>query len=171
MSRFGFNTKDVTPSDNSAALTPIPNGDYYLMATTAQVRPTKDGRGQLVFAEFTVMEGPYAKRKIFQNFNIVNPNEIAQNIGRAQLKAWCEACGKYACEDTDELLNAPFKGRVGIEKGTGGYADRNIVATFLPATAAQPAPAQVAETPVTATKTAAQAATPLPTATKNPWDV
>ena len=93
---------------------------------------------------------------IWQNFNINNPSEKAQRIGRQQIVAWAAACGKPDADDTDKLIEKPFKADIIIEKGNNGYADGNRINAFLFESTAKPAP---------------KAATPAPAAKAgNPWD-
>ena len=85
--------------------------------------------------------------------------------------AWATACGKATADDTDKLLGKIFSAKVGVEKGTGGYADSNRIKAFLigsPTRAPKPM------------NTTAPAAEPVPQATfvpqtaastsSNPWD-
>ena len=119
----------------------------------------------MIKVKFEVVGGMHAGHWIWQNFNITNKSEKAQAIGRQQLVAWATACGKPNADDTDKLIDKPFKAAVGISKGTGGYADSNEVKAFLfeedekPAAAAKPA-AKAAPAP--AVKPAGK--------TANPWD-
>jgi len=160
MAKFGFDTTDVDPSA-PAEYDPIPDGDYILKAVEAEEKDTSKGDGSYIKVKFEVAKGEYAGRLLWQNFNINNPSEKAQRIGRQQLVAWATACGKPDADDTDKLLDKPFRAAVSIEKGTGGYKDSNKVKAFLfddggaPAKASpvKPAPAK-----------------PATGKTTNPWD-
>jgi len=132
-----------------------------LKAVEAEEKDTSKGDGSYIKVKFEVAKGEYAGRLLWQNFNINNPSEKAQRIGRQQLVAWATACGKPDADDTDKLLDKPFRAAVSIEKGTGGYKDSNKVKAFLfddggaPAKASpvKPAPAK-----------------PATGKTTNPWD-
>ena len=100
---------------------------------------------------------------IWENYNIVNASEKAQNIGRQQLVSWATACGKPEADDTDKLIDRKFTATVGIEKGTGGYSDSNKIKSYLmPEAAEKPAKAPA--------KAAAPAAKAPAGKTANPWD-
>ena len=160
MAKFGFDVSDV-PADTGAGGTydPIPVGDYFLKALEAEEKSTSKGDGSYIKVKFEVMKGEFAGRLLWQNFNISNPNAQAQSIGRGQLVAWATACGKPDADDTDKLLEKPFKASVSIEKGTGGYADSNRIKAFLFNSDDKPA-----------VKTSAPKAETSSAKTSNPWD-
>lgn len=163
MAKFGFDTTDVTPDTGVPAggnYDPIPEGEYTLKALDAEERTTSRGDGSYIKVKFEVASGEHAGRLLWQNFNINNPSPRAQQIGRQQLVAWAAACGRPDADDTDKLLERPFRADVMIEKGTGGYKDSNRIRTFL---WNQPAPAEPrAPAPARATAPAPKSG--------NPWD-
>lgn len=158
MAKFGFNVEEVNV-DAPVDYDPVPDGEYILKALDAEEKDTSAGTGSYIKVKFEIAKGEYAGRWIWQNFNINNPSEKAQRIGRQQLVAWATACGKPDADDTDKLLDKMFKAAVGIEAGKDGYKDRNRIKAFLFDTEA-PAP-----------KTAAKPAAKLAASTSaNPWD-
>jgi hypothetical protein len=166
MAKFGFDVSDVTPDTGAAggSYDPIPEGEYVLKALEAEEKSTAKGDGSYIKVKFEVAKGEHTGRLLWQNFNINNPSEKAQRIGRQQLVAWATACGKPDADDTDKLLEKPFRAAVSIEKGTGGYSDSNRIKAFLfdqddapKAAAPKPAPKPAAAAPA-----AAKSA--------NPWD-
>lgn len=166
MAKFGFDVSDVTPDTGATggSYDPIPDGEYVLKALDAEEKATSAGTGSYIKVKFEVVKGEYTGRLIWQNFNINNPSEKAQRIGRQQMVAWATACGKPDADDTDKLLDKPFSAAVSIEKGTGGYSDSNRIKAFLFNQEAAPAKA--------APKPAAKAAPAAAPASKsaNPWD-
>ncbi len=162
MAKFGFDVSDVTPDTGATggSYDPIPEGEYVLKALDAEEKATSKGDGSYIKVKFEVVKGEHAGRLLWQNFNINNPSEKAQRIGRQQLVAWATACGKPEADDTDKLLEKPFRAAVSIEKGTGGYADSNRIKAFLFEQEDAPAP-----------KAAAKPAPAAPAAkSANPWD-
>jgi len=165
MAKFGFDLGEVEAGNGGSgggSYEPLPDGDYVLKATEAVEKPTKAGTGSFIAATFEVVRGEHAGRKVWNNYNINNPSEKAQQIGRAQLKDWATACGKPNADDTDVLIDVQFSCTLGLEKGQNGYGDRNkITGYLLPEVkgavkpAAKPSPA----------KTAA-----APAKSGNPWD-
>jgi len=166
MAKFGFDVSDVTPDTGATggSYDPIPEGEYVLKALDAEEKTTSKGDGSYIKVKFEVAKGEYTGRLLWQNFNINNPSEKAQRIGRQQLVAWATACGKPDADDTDKLLDKPFRADVTIEKGTGGYSDSNRIKAFLFEQAESAAPKPAA-------KAAPKAAAPAPAAkSANPWD-
>jgi hypothetical protein len=162
MAKFGF---DVTEVEVSAPVEydPIPEGEYILKAVDAEEKATSRGDGSYIKVKYEVVKGEYAGRLLWQNFNVNNPSEKAQRIGRQHLVAWATACGKPNVDDTDKLLGKPFAATVVIEPGTGGYKPSNKIKVFLFEQAAD-APAPAKKAPLVAKPTA-----PVATS-KKPWD-
>jgi hypothetical protein len=170
MAKFNFDPSEVEASTYSSdSYEVMPDGEYKLMGVDAEEKQTQKKNGTYISAKFEVVGGPHTGRLVWQNFNIVNPNETAQRIGRQELVAWATACGKATADDTDKLLGKVFSAKLGLEKGTGGYADSNRIKAFLigtPNKAPEPmnTPAPAAQAPV------AQAPVAAAGASSNPWD-
>lgn len=160
MAKFGFNVNEVEVSA-PVDYDPIPEGEYILKALDAEEKPTSRGDGTLIKAKFEVVKGEYAGRLLWQNFNTNNPSEKAQNIGRQQLVAWATACGKPDEDDTDRLLEKPFRASVVIDPAKNGYKASNRIKAFL--LSQDDAPARK---PAPAAKSAAKA----PPKSGNPWE-
>jgi hypothetical protein len=137
----------------------VPNGTVCLVSMT--IRPGGIGQGgwlrksgtsdaQYLDCELTVVDGPYARRKFWQNITIsggkVNEKgeSIAANISRSMLRAILESARNISPADASEAaLNArkvkgfeDFDGirfvvKIGVEKGKEGYADKNKIACVI----------------------------------------
>ena len=143
MAKFGFDITEVDASQQTSgggSYDPIPEGDYIL--------------------KFEVVKGEFAGRLVWNIFNINNPSEKAQNIGRQQLVAWATACGKADADDTDKLLEKPFAATVSIDPAKGGYSASNRIKGFL---------LDSGDKPKVVAKSAPKAAAPASKAA-NPWD-
>lgn len=112
---------------------------------------SKSSDVQYLDIEFTIEEGPFARRKIFQKINVSGGkldekgNSIAGQIGRAQLKAILESGRRINPDDQSEQAKAArwinsyadlnglsVWGKIGIEKDkTGKYDDKNRIDLFL----------------------------------------
>ena len=170
MAKFGFNTRDVAPSAGDYDL--LPEGTYTLRCIDAENKTTAKG-GQMIKATFEVASGQHAGRRVWHNFNTVNSNPQAEQIGHQQLSAWAHASGRPEVDDTDKLMNRKFDAKLKIEAGSNGYKDQNRIGAFLlpkepsggaeaaSQPAQQPAPEVQVETPPKADVTASKA---------NPWD-
>jgi hypothetical protein len=162
MAKFGFDASSVEVN-KPVSRDPLPEGEYTLKCVESDTKETASG-GTMIAAKFEVVKGPYAGRFLWNNFNVVNRSEKAQEIGRRQLVSWAHAAGKPGSNDTDQLLERPFNAVVGVEKGTGGYSDRNNIRSYLiPTESAKPASRVVEDAP----KPAAPPAGPK---SKQPWD-
>lgn len=147
---------DINPSSGTPE--PVPPADYTLHLDSQELRETKDGTGVLLACVFVIIEGEYEGRKIFSNFNVRNKNAQAQQIGIADFKAFCIACGVDFAEargDTSVLLQVPFRAKVGMSKPKDGYESRNEIKKYYPADGAAPA-----ATPAPVAKPAARAPAP-----------
>ena len=128
MAKFGFDVTEVTPDNGpQGSFEPVPAGEYVLKALEAEEKQTAKRDGSYISVKFEITKGEYAGRFIWQNFNINNPSEKAQRIGRQQIVAWAAACGKPDADDTDKLLEKPFSADVTIDKASNGYPASNQI--------------------------------------------
>lgn len=141
---------------------PIPVGNYPLQAVDVSVVETKNGSGLAAECQFTVTDGPFENRRIFQMFLLEHQSEKAVNIGRAAIKNWMIGAGldpnqPWTVALIEALEGSKFIAKVGIERDkTGQYADKNRIMRFVNAGApvqavpspqpesTAPAPAQAA---------------------------
>ena len=126
--RNTFVTKDAPKNGFET----IPEDDYTLQVIKSALNPTKDARGEKIDVTLEVMDGDYAGRKIFDLFNYVNKSPDAERIGKARLGELCAAIGIEELENTEQMHGIPFRGHISIEKGTGGYNDKNRLRRSFP---------------------------------------
>jgi len=137
----------------------FPTGTISLVSMT--IRPGGAGEGgwlrqstttdvQYLDSEFTVVDGPHARRKFWQNITMSGGalddtgESIGGKINRALLRAAIECARNILPEDFSEAaMNARrvndfgdldgmrFLARIGVEKGKDGYADKNKVASVV----------------------------------------
>jgi hypothetical protein len=82
--------ENVTPL--SMDFDPI-EGVFKAAVTASDVVPTAAGTGKILKLTHTIVDGEHTGRKIFTNYNIVNPSVKAQTIARGQLSSLAQACG------------------------------------------------------------------------------
>lgn len=181
MAKFGFDVTEVEVSERGD-FEIMPKGEYSLKATEAELKDTSKGDGQYLAVTFEVVKpSHYNGRKVWQNFNVNNPNDKAEKIGREQIAGWARAAGKPNARDSDELIERVFQCKLDIEKGTGGYSDRNKIASFLTGEAKSSAPvakgkfdeeeeASKKEAPKEEKKPEPKKEESSSSAKKNPWD-
>lgn len=106
--------------------------------------------------EFTVTGGPYKNRKVWQNMMTgggktdENGNSKAANITRSTLRGILESARRIKPDDMADDAKAKrvvtgygdfsgleFVGKIGIEKGSGEYPDKNKLLAPVPVTSPQ----------------------------------
>lgn len=126
-----FDSNTVADADKFEVL---PAGSYPLVISKVEMRTTKKGDGRYCSVEFVVGSGPGKGRKVFDMFNIENPNPTCVNIGRAMFKKLVCAAGVPVIQSEDHLLTLTDKivvGDVVAERGQDGET-RNKVKTYHP---------------------------------------
>lgn len=107
------------------------------------LKRSKTGDSQALDAEFTIVEGPYAKRKFWKLFTIEGTTEGHQKAGEisgSQLRAILESARGIRPDDESAEAKAArqvsswgdfdglrFIAKIGIEKGSEGYKDKNTL--------------------------------------------
>jgi hypothetical protein len=132
-------------------------GDFELMPdnTIAPVilamrgtRKTKAGDANMLDCEFTITEGKFARRKFWGLFMISSNgssgHDKAVNITKSRVRAMLEsargvtptdeseaALAARTINDWDDLDGLEFVARIGIEEGTDGYQDKNVLKSAI----------------------------------------
>lgn len=163
MSQMDFNAANA-PKDNSS-FEPLPAGDYNMHVIDSEVKPTKKGNGQQLVLTLEVLDGPYARRRIWDRLNIQNPNADAQRIAERALADLCIAINVMHLSDSNMLHYKPFIGHLTIRPGNDRYGPQNAVR--YKARMARPAGMPSAQAQ-TQSQPEPQPTEPRPPATK-PW--
>jgi hypothetical protein len=113
-------------------------GVYTAQIIESDLVATKNGTGQMLKLTFEVIDGPSAKRRVWENLNIQNQNQQAQEIAQRSLKRICSAVGHAGVlRNSDELHFKPLRIRVAVEEDKSGqYGPQNRVKGFEPVTGA-----------------------------------
>ena len=125
---------DVDNEEGTPPLSLLPKGKYKAEITSATVGPTKNGKGQAVSLTWTITEGEYENRLLFQRILIQHESEEAQKFGRMKFKDLCAACGiTGVVTDLDPLCYKTCVITVVIRKDKEGqYEDKNEVTRVAP---------------------------------------
>jgi Protein of unknown function (DUF669) len=147
---FDVETEEGTPPREL-----VPAGRYKAAITAATVGRTKTGRGDAVSLTWSIEEGDYEKRLLFQNILIQHDSEDAQRFGRQKFKDVCVACCiTTSVTDLEVLLYKPCMITVKIRKDVNGeYPDRNEVSRVMPLVASWNAPKKETTVPKEASET------------------
>ena len=155
MASFQFNAANVAPQQS---FTPIPAGSYIAQVVESEIKPTKNGTGQMMNLTFEVLDGQYRNRKFFGRINVVNQSAEAERIGQSQLSALCHATGVMQLQDTVQLHGKPVKIKVKVRVDESGkYDASNEVTGYEAISGAVQVPA------------ASQQAQAAPAASSAPW--
>lgn len=115
---LNFDASQVAPSVAPEAK---PAGWYICMATASEMKPTKDGAGQFLELEFTILAPQeYAGQKFFDRLNLVNTNPVAVEIAFKTLSAICHATGVIQVQDSAALHNRPLQLKVSLRPAGPG---------------------------------------------------
>jgi hypothetical protein len=125
---------DVPNEEGTPPMKLLPKGKYKAEITDASVGPTKNGRGQAVTLTWTVVEGEYEHRLLFQRIMIQHESAEAQRFGRQKFKDVCVACGiTDPVTDLSVLCFKPCTISVAIRQDKEGrYDDQNEVTRVTP---------------------------------------
>ena len=124
--------------DMAEGLSTVPEATYNLRIHKADYVATpkgKDAKGPYVKVQF-VISGPgdhqFVGRYVFMNYSLTGD-------GTFRLRELLEVTGHpsdFRLTDTDELLGLELGAAVVVEKGVGGYPDKNVIRKHLPLIAA-----------------------------------
>lgn len=125
MPLINFDANQVEPYEGN--FDPIP-ADWYVMAVeSSEIKPNSAQTGSILSLKYTILDGPYANRKVFENLNIQHPNAAAVEIAYKKLSAICRATGVINLQNSEQLHNIPFKGKVKLRAASGQYEASNEV--------------------------------------------
>lgn len=118
-----LNDVDVSTSTGSSYEAPD-DGDYNLVVAEMEYGNTSNGKGTGFKVKFTILDGDYAGQDVYTYFNVTNPNETAQRIGREQLKTVMTLTG---VSNTDDVVGKSIRARLIGEVGSyNGKATVNV---------------------------------------------
>jgi len=112
----------------------IPNGEYPLLIediNDKMPRSETSKAGAMVEITFKVIEGDFAKRKIWELLCVNHEKKRAANIARAQLRDIAKACGipKEQFTSTDQILGRKITGKI-ITTQNEGYKPKNVIERY-----------------------------------------
>jgi len=155
MAQLNFDASQVDPSIPFEA---VPSDKYIAEITKSELKATKAGDGSYLEIEYTILEGEYRGRKVWDRLCLNHQTQRTVEIARANLSAICHAVGVMKPRDSSELHHIPLMINVKTRKddSTGnifneirGYSKREslIPATPPPTEAAQAQQTQYSQAP------------------------
>ena len=127
MPELNFNSDEVEPV---GSFEPLPVGEYLVMITASEKKPTKDGTGEYLQFTYDVLDGEYKGRHLFDRLNIRNPSETAEKIAKGSLSAICHVVHVARPKNTEELHDIPFMVRIAIRPPKDEFAASNVIKEY-----------------------------------------
>jgi len=113
MATLNFDASQVDPAQPVEA---IPSDKYNVEISKSELKATKTGNGSYLEFEFTVLEGEYRGRKVWDRLCLNHPTQKTVEIARANLSAICHAVGVLKPRDSTELHRIPLTINVKLKK-------------------------------------------------------
>jgi hypothetical protein len=132
-----FDTKEV---EVSTSYEPLPDGWYSVNITKVEVKPTKAGTGKRLMVSCRVTDGEHRGRSVLCGLNVANPNPVAQEIGRKQLRVLLQSVDLDGARDMSLLIGKETLAQVVYKESQNGYPASNDIKSFKPSGAKTSAP-------------------------------
>jgi hypothetical protein len=141
-----LNNFDANQVEPNAGFDPVPANKYIAAITGSQMRPTKAGSGSYLELEFTILEGEFKGRKVWDRLCLNHPNAQAVKIARGNLSAICRAVGVMQPRDSVDLHHVPLCINVRCRKRTDTDEITNEIRGYAAKAAANGQPQQATPT-------------------------
>lgn len=152
----GFDATGIEPTTDFEVL---PAARYIAEVSASDMRPNSKGTGEYLWLEFTILDGPFAGRKVWTQLNLINPSQQAVEIAQRELSSLCRAVGKLRVQDSIELHGIPLEINLKI-KNDQEYGQQNVIRGFKEIGGNGQGPAAAVGTP-NWKRPAAQSGTPV----------
>lgn len=144
MAELDLNVSDFEQQNEQQTFTPIPTGDYIIALDRTEKKSSQSGTEYLEFA-FTIMEGQYQGRKLWERFYIYNSKPGSVTFGKRMIASIVRATGKTQIHDTEELVGSTFLAHIVSETYNG--QDRNTIKSYKPVPSLDSKPSDMSELP------------------------
>jgi len=125
---------ETEKEEASPAFAPLPRDRYKAEIVSAMAGPTKNGLGYSVNLKWSIVEGEFENRIVFQTILIQHESAEAQKYGRQKFKDVLNALRiKETVSDLSVMLHKPcLIGVIIRQDKTGQYPDRNEIGRVMP---------------------------------------
>lgn len=134
---------DATQVQPAVPFEALPGGKYPAEITDGEIKPSGTGTNLRCELEFTVVDGPFKGRKVFDGFNYQHENAQTQEISQRQLSAISHSINVLRWQDVQELFRKPFLLQVKVEPGRWVDGQNKEVPVPVGLPAGQPPPGAV----------------------------
>lgn len=122
---------DLTNTQPISKFSPIPDGEYFFEVDQSEIKKTKNGKGEYLKIRLNCLTKGFEGRKMWEQFNINHESEKAQNIGRAQLRAFLDAAGREPkLNEAHELIGIKITAKITTQE-SAGFDPKNIVTDWV----------------------------------------
>lgn len=108
---------------------PLPPGWYSVEVDSAEVKQTRNGDGYYLKIQFNVIGESYNGRKLFDQINLSNPNQKAEEIGQRELASLGQAVGLTAINDSAELQGKTLEVKTKVEDSQQ-FGENNKITSY-----------------------------------------
>jgi hypothetical protein len=99
---------DATQIPPTTVYEPLPAGDYEVIITESQMKPTKNGMGEYLELKMEIQSGPFQGRNLWDRLNLKNPNPKTVEIAQRTLSQLCHAVNVLQPRHPSDLHNRPM---------------------------------------------------------------
>ena len=111
-----LNFDPATTEDMGDGFKVVPPGIYNVVIVDSEIQDTAKG-GKMLTLKYQIIEGQYVGDTVTDRINLVNSSDMAQKIGRSQLKHICDAVEhKGLLKDSVQIHGKPLAIKVVVEK-------------------------------------------------------
>ena len=113
MASINFNSADVPQDDGKKPFEPLPSGWYVGHIIESELKQNSKGTGSYLQFVIEVDTPSHANRLLWARHTWEHTSSpVAVEIGHRQVAALCEAIGRKAISDTNELHGTQFRVKV-----------------------------------------------------------
>jgi len=105
----------------------VPEGTYIAVIEGSDYKPASTGQGMLLKFTYSIVEGQFKGRKVFENLNLKHSNAQTQAIAEKALNSICVACGILKIQDSSQLHGIPMKLDISVQPAKGEYSAQNRI--------------------------------------------
>jgi nitric oxide synthase oxygenase domain/subunit len=136
------------PAREGGSFDLIPDCEAVAHIIETVVTEKENGTKQRSVFTWEIIDGPHAKRRIWDGQNIVHPNEQTQTIGQRAVKDIAAAVGhKGAVTNSNQIEFKPVLIKIRTEPPQNGYEAKNVVKGYKPVGGVGAAPAAASAAP------------------------
>ena len=113
---------------------PMPAGVYSAIISGAEMKTPASGKADYLSVEYTIAEGEFKDRKVWDSLSINSDNITAANIAKSRLKslaiATCTDLKTFS--DPEMLLNRLLNITIGVQAAKDNFGAKNTVKKVEP---------------------------------------